>query len=375
MSENIFDQLMELLNQPGPINWKLAEQIATHVTGEEEPIDPWLADEYLELTRVAQLQVSQATPLDAGTGGEIIPLDRSRWAKRNLKSFRYLLEPMADKMDALPAIEGMPAGVEGMLAPLIPALLGMQMGVMVGFMSHRVLGQFDIGLPTADGGDLYYVVPNIEAFATDNGLEPRQVRLWVALHEVTHQAQFEREWVRPHFIGLVNDFLEGMTVDASALGERLQEFSDPARLQEMLSDPAGLTGMTVSPEQMPKLESVQAFMAIIEGYSDFVMDRAATNLLPDMERMRAAMTARREDAEQGEGALNRLLGLELKREQYRLGAEFCAQVAQRWGEDALNKLWDGPELLPTLAEVSDPLGWAARVLLDDLMGDDVDGDV
>jgi putative hydrolase len=369
VSENIFDQLMELLNHPGPINWKLAEQIATHVTGEEEPIDPWLADEYLELTRVAQLRIGQTTPLATTSGGEIIPLDRKRWAERNLRSFRYLVEPMAEKMDSLPAIEGMPAGMEAMLGPLIPALLGMQMGVMVGFMSHRVLGQFDIGLPTADNGDLYYVVPNIEAFASDNGLEPRQVRLWVALHEVTHQAQFERAWVRPYFIGLVNDFLETMSVDTSALGERLQEFSDPARLQEMLSDPSGLTGMTVGPEQMPKLEAVQAFMAVIEGYSDYVMDHAAASLLPDLDRMRAAMTARREDAEHGEGALNRLLGLELKREQYRVGAEFCAQVAERWGEDALNKLWDGPELLPTLAELGDPLGWAARVLLDDLMGE------
>ncbi|MDH3498867.1 MAG: zinc-dependent metalloprotease [Acidimicrobiia bacterium] len=362
MSSNIFDQLMELINQPGPVNWKLAEQIAKHVTGAEEPIDPWLADEYIELTRVAQLRIGEASQLDLGPVVETIPLDRSRWAERNLRSFRYLIEPMADKMSDLPAS----SGLDAMFAPLVPALLGMQMGVMVGFLSHRVLGQFDIGLPSADAGDLYYVVPNIEAFASDNGIEPRQVRLWVALHEVTHQAQFAQAWVRPHFIGLIEAYLDGTQLDVSALGDRMQEFTDPSRLRELLSDPAGLTGMVTSPEQQPKLDAIQAFMAVIEGYSDYLMDRAAPGLLPDLDRMRTAMTARREDAGEGESVINRLLGMELKREQYRVGASFCEQVAARWGEDALGKLWEGPEHIPTLAELEDPLGWAARVLLDDL---------
>lgn len=259
-----------------------------------------------------------------------------------------------------------PAGMDAMLAPLIPALLGMQMGVLVGFLSQRVLGQFDIGLPAAEEGDIYYVVPNIEAFASDHGLEPKQVRLWVALHEVTHHAQFAQGWVRAHFIRLVHEYLDGMQLDASALGERMQDFTDPSRLQELLDDPAGLAGMVTSPEQRPKLDAIQAFMSIVEGYSDYLMDRAAPGLLPDLERMRAAMTARRQEAGQGESLLNRLLGMELKREQYRLGAEFCEQVAERWGHDALRKLWVAPENLPSLAELSDPLGWAARVLLDDL---------
>lgn len=362
MSNNIFDQLMELLNQPGPVNWKLAEQIAKHVTGPEEPIDPWLADEYIELTRVAQMHVGQASGLALSPVVSAVPLDRSRWAERNLRSFRYLVEPMSEKMSVLPA----PSGMDAMLAPLIPALLGMQMGVLVGFLSQRVLGQFDIGLPAAEEGDIYYVVPNIEAFASDHGLESKQVRLWVALHEVTHHAQFAQGWVRPHFIQLVHEYLDGMQLDASALGERMQDFTDPSRLQELLDDPAGLAGMVTTPEQRPKLDAIQAFMSIVEGYSDYLMDRAAPGLLPDLERMRAAMTARREEAGQGESLLNRLLGMELKREQYRLGAEFCEQVAGRWGHDALRKLWDAPENLPSLAELSDPLGWAARVLLDDL---------
>ncbi len=362
MSNNIFDQLMELLNQPGPVNWKLAEQIAKHVTGPEEPIDPWLADEYIELTRLAQFHISQASELPEPAGAVAVPVDRSRWADANLRSFRYLVEPMADKLADMPVA----GGLEAMLGQLAPALLGMQMGAIVGFLSQRVLGQFDLGLPAADGSDIYYLVPNIEAFARDHDLDAKQVRLWVALHEVTHHAQFAVEWVRPYFIGLIRDYLDHLDLDPSILTERIQDFTDPAQLQSLLDDSAGLAGLVTSPEQRPKLDAIQAFMAAIEGYSDYLMDRAAPGLLPDIDRMRAAIRSRREEMDGGERILDRLLGIELKREQYRLGAAFFEQVVERWGQDAVRKLWTGPENLPTIDELDDPLGWAARVLLEDL---------
>lgn len=369
MADNIFDQLMDLLNQPGPVNWKLAHQIASHMSGDAEPIDPWLAEEYLELTRVAQLHIAEASGLAMGGVVDAIPVDKRQWTERNLRSFRYLVEPLADKLTSgaadLAPMGGMP-GMGAMLGQLGPALLGLQMGAMVGYMSHRVLGQFDIGLPTADPGDLYYVVPNIEAFASGNGLDPRQVRLWVALHEVTHQAEFAQDWVRPHFMQLITAYIEDMQVDTGELTEQFQDFSDPAKLQELLSDPAGLTGMLTGSGNKEKLDAIHAFMSVMEGYSDYLMDRAAPKLLPDLDRMRAAMSSRREDQTEGESLLNRLLGMDLKREQYEQGAAFCTTVEERWGAEALAKLWEGPEHLPSMDEIRDPLGWAARVLLDDL---------
>jgi putative hydrolase len=134
----------------------------------------------------------------------------------------------------------------------------------------------------------------------------------------------------------------------------------------VFSDPAGLAGLITTPEQKPILESIQAFMAVMEGYADYLMDRAAPKMLPDLDRMREAMNRRRAEPSQGEEIINRMLGLELKQEQYRLGAEFCSDVARRWGDDALNRLWQGPDALPSLAELSDPVAWAARVLLPEI---------
>ena len=365
MSEpNIFDELMKLLNQSGPVNWALAAQIADHVTGGREPIDPWLAEEYIELTRLAQLRITDATGMDAGPLVDTIPLDRSEWAERNLRSFRYLVEPIAEKL----ANATSSGPMDAVLKPLGPALLGMQMGVMVGLLSQRVLGQFDIGLPTADQGDLYYVVPNIEAFATENHLDPKQVRLWVALHEVTHQIQFAKPWVRVHLQTLLGRMIDSMDVDTSAFGNSLEDFNDPERLQELLAEGGGFPSFLSSPEQSEDLEAIQAFMAIIEGYGDHLMDTAAADLLPDLSAMRTAMSERRAEASETD-VLGNMFGMDAKRAQYAMGATFCREVDERWGIDALNKIWQAPDNLPTLHELTDATGWAARVLLEDPFAD------
>lgn len=362
MSDDLFAKLIELFNQPGPVNWKLAGEISRHLAGEPEPIEPWLAEEYRDLTRLAQMKIAEATNLDLGDAIDAIPVDRAAWAASNLESFRYLVEPLAEKLGASDA--GGP--LEGMMVPLGPAILGAQMGTMIGFLSHRILGQFDIGLPAAEAGDLFLVVPNVEAFASENHLDARQVRLWVALHEVTHQAEFAVPWVRPAFVGLIARYLDGLELDPTSLTEKLQSFSDPDQIESVLSDPAGLAGLITTPEQRPILDAIQAFMAVIEGYADYLMDRAAPKMLPNLEQMRDAMNRRRAEPSQGEQIINRMLGLELKAEQYRLGAEFCSEVARRWGEGALDNLWKDADALPSLAELRDPVAWAARVLLPDL---------
>jgi uncharacterized protein (DUF2342 family) len=61
--------------------------------------------------------------------------------------------------------------------------------------------------------------------------------------------------------------------------------------------------------------------------------------------------------------LQRILGLDLEHHRYRRGTTFCAEVARRWGDDALSGIWDGPEMLPGEDELEDVVGWAARVLL------------
>lgn len=356
-SDNLFDRLADLFRSNGPVNWRLGREIAESIAGEHEPVEPWLAEEYEELGSTAAMRISAVSPLDpTGAAATVRPVDRRTWAGENVDSLAYLAEPVAEKMTG--------AGPMGSpLQPLGPALLGMQMGSVVGFMSHRVLGQFDVGLPAGTESAIWFVTPNIDEFSTDHGLDARQARLWVALHEVTHHAEFAVPWVREHLLMLMHSFVEGIEVDPSEISRRLESLQDPDSMQEMLDNPAALSGLLAGRGQEEPLAAIQAFMAVMEGYGEYLMDRAAPGLVPEAPRMREAIDRRRAEPSQGEQILQQMLGLDLKHQQYRLGAGFCEEVDRRWGDEALARLWEGPEMLPTLAELEDVVGWAARVLL------------
>lgn len=356
MTDNLFDRLRRLLESAGPVNWGLAREIAESLAGEAEPVDPWVAEEFVDLTHTAALRVAAASPLDAAAAGEVRALDRRSWAAASVAGFAYLAEPLAAKM----AGEG--GGGDPLVQQLGPALVGMQMGSMAGFLSHRVLAGFDAGLPV-EGAPPTFVVPNVAAFTADHGLDARQARLWLAMHEATHRAELSLPWVRRHLAGLVAAFVDGLRPDPSGLQERLEALQDPEHLQGLLEDPAALSGLVPGPESEEALGRLQAFMALLEGYAEWLVGRAAPGLIPETPRLREAIDRRRAEPSPGEQMLQRMLGLDLQHHRYRRGTTFCDEVARRWGDDALARLWDGPEALPTSADLDDPVGWAARVLL------------
>ena len=338
----------------------MAAQLADHLSGSPEPIDPWLAEEYLELTRFAQLQLPEATGLQADPMTEAILVDRTGWANHNLRSFRYLVEPLAAKLTAAPSS----GPLDAVLKPLGPALLGMQMGAMVGMMSEGVLGLFDAGLPTAEPVGITYLVPNIEAFATEHGLDPRQVRLWSALHEVAHDVLVGRSWVRPHVVKLFKDLAGSIDVDSEIMGNWQEDLADPARLEERLSRGGGFPSLFSGPLQEDRLEAIRTFVTMVEGYGAYLIDRAATGLLPDLASVRAAMSSRLRNQTHHPG-LGGLFKVESTAGGSGRGAAFCAEVEKRWGDAAVRRIWDRVSNLPSSGELDDATGWAARVLLED----------
>lgn len=355
-SDNLFDRLADLFKTSGPVNWRLAREIAESVAGDHDPIEPWLVEEYRELAGTAAMRIAAVSPLDAdATLADVRAVDRRTWAGDNVESLSYLAEPVSERFSASD-------GLGGLMAQLGPALIGMQMGSVTGFMSQRVLGQFDVGLPGGAASPVAFVVPNVEAFAADHGLDPRQTRLWVALHEVTHHAEFAVPWLRERFLMLVHEFVEGLEMDSGELASRMEGFQDPTALQEMLES-GGMTGLFAGEGQDGALDDIKAFMATMEGYGDHLVERAAPGLIPEAPRMRAALDEIRAEPSEGEQILQQMLGLDLDHAGYRLGAEFCSEVTRRWGDDALERIWEGPDMLPTLPELADPVGWAARVLI------------
>lgn len=365
--EGIFEQLFKMLQSSGPVNWKLAREVTKSLTGPRQPIDPAVAEEYREFAHVAEVRISSVVELPSPKPGELNPTDRATWAAENQQSFRILIEPLGDKLPGLTDVGDTPGlgNMGAMLAPLGPALLGLQAGTMVGFMAHRVLGQFDTGIPAMDHDRPYVIVPNLDDFAIDHGIDHRQVRLWGALHEVAFHRIMAVEWVRGRFVELITSFYDNVEIDTSDLLGMLSGMSNPMELQQMLGDeedPVAMIRATADPES---LADVQAFTAFIEGYADRIVRLAGAELLPNIERIEEAYNVRRTEPDKAEQFLQQFAGLRLERRKASDASEFCDSVVDRWGDEALERVWEAPENMPTLEELTDPIGWNARVLLDE----------
>jgi coenzyme F420 biosynthesis associated uncharacterized protein len=249
-----------------------------------------------------------------------------------------------------------------MLSQVSPLLLGAQVGSVLGYLAQHVLGQYDVAVPRPAGsGALLFVVPNIAAFERDWSLDRTDFRTWVAIHEVTHRFEFTRPWAGRRFRELLEDFVSTLELDVEGLRRRFETLdpSNPEAMQELFQGDEALFGAVLDAEQRLKLERIQAFMAAAEGYGDHVMHAVGRALLPSYPRIEEAMRRYRE-GEPGDPVFERLLGIEMKREQYRLGAAFCDTVAGLSDEVTLARMWDSPESMPSMPELDEPRLWLAR---------------
>jgi coenzyme F420 biosynthesis associated uncharacterized protein len=362
-----------LMSSSGPVNWELARQvgIASASWGTEDPA-PGEGDRrgFEEAVRVAELHVAKLTGLEAPSDiPKVEAVRRGQWVQANIEGLRAVLEPAAAKIgDAIAAAQqdAMPepsqAGVAQVLAQLSPLLLGAQVGTVLGTLAQQVLGQYDIAVPRPDGsGALLFVVPNIARFEKEWSLDPTDFRTWIAIHEVTHRFEFARPWALTRFRELIDDFTSTLTLDVGELQQRLASLdpSNPESMQEMLAGEDSMFGAVMDDEQRLKLRRVQAFMAAAEGYGDHVMHALGAQMLPSYARIDEAMRRYRE-TEQVDPVFERLLGIEVKREQYRLGRAFCDTVVELTDEATLARMWDSAEALPSMPELEEPRLWLAR---------------
>lgn len=359
MSDNLFERLFELLQTPGPINWALAREVAGTVTGSPQPIEPRLAEEYQELTLAAQLNVTGAAPLPISGAGPINPVDKSGWIAGNIESLLVLAEPIKDRMGS----DGLPGPMGDMMGQLAPAILGMQMGSLAGLITHGALGQFDVGLPLRGKAAMYLIVPNVEGFAASHALDASQVRLWAAMNEVVHTSLLEIDWYGGHFRTLLGDYFSQLEFDPQKMTEALGALSDPSAMQDMLGDSAGVAAL-LSGDGSEGLAPLQAFLAFTEGYRTQVVARAGKRLLPQLESIESALWDRNSEPNQADLFVTQFVGIDLARQNSKIARDFCDQAARSWGIEAIDDIWNQPTKLPSLAELSDPVGWAARTLLD-----------
>jgi coenzyme F420 biosynthesis associated uncharacterized protein len=347
---------------PAPVDWQLAERVAVRVAGREPFAASYhydsLEPDFLELTARAEELVAQETGLRSLAGPARARItDRAGWISANIASFQRLLRPVTDKLGE--RITTSP------VAPLAQRFAGAEVGAMLGWMSTRVLGQYDLLIIEEEAPHeqdlVYYVGPNVLALEKRYAFPPGEFRLWLALHEVTHRAQFTGvPWMREHFLGLVGQVLDSIDPDPGRIFDAVGRVLDDLREGRKPLDDGGMMALLATPAQREALEHISGMMSLLEGHGDVTMDRAGEGLVPSAGRFGRVLRERRKQANPLARFLQRLIGLEAKLNQYALGERFIEQV-EAAGDEVFDRVWDRPENLPTMSEIREPEKWIARV--------------
>jgi coenzyme F420 biosynthesis associated uncharacterized protein len=361
---------------PGsPVDWRLAERVAIRAAGREPFAESYLAHslqaDFDEATAEAEELVAEATGLRSLAGpARARVTDRSGWVTANINSFQRLLRPLTDKLgDKMGSTTG---------ASLARKVAGAEVGFLLGWMSGKVLGQYDLLViddpaeAAPDDQDLvYYVGPNVLALEKRFAFPPKEFRLWLALHEVTHRAQFTGvPWLREHYLGLVHQTLDAVDPDPKRFLDAFAKVADDLRSGRKPLEDGGIATLLASPQQRAVLDQIGGLMSLLEGHGDVTMDRAGADRLTSAHRFARVLRERRANANPAAKLVQRLLGIEAKINQYAQGEHFIAEVERLGGGPAaLDPVWRGARWLPTLAEIREPGEWVDRVRLsDELVG-------
>ncbi|MEZ5096258.1 MAG: zinc-dependent metalloprotease [Nocardioides sp.] len=336
------------------VDWQVATALGSRIAGAGPEMSPTDAASVVAELRAGADRSTGLVREFTGLVAEertapVLVVDRPGWIRANAEAFSALIEPLVAKIAAK---RGAPSPAARAIGARVT---GAELGLVLGFLGGKVLGQFDPFFePT---GRLLLVAPNIVHVERELAADPTDFRLWVCLHEETHRVQFTAvPWMRGHLSAEIGGLLE--SVEPTAIVDDLV-----ARVSGAVRGEAGsLLDVVSTPAQREILDRLTGVMSLLEGHADVVMDGVGPEVIGSVEEIRRTFNRRRRSASGLDRLLRRLLGMEAKMAQYRDGAKFVRAVVDRAGMAEFNAVWERPEHLPTKAEIAEPDAWVARVL-------------
>ncbi len=354
-----------MTEHPAGVDWDLAAATANRLVAPGPEVSRREADavvaELRDAAARAEAHVRQATGLIVPSGtAPVLVVDRPGWIRANLQAFAQIMAPLGDKLP------------ERSLAGLGPRVSGVEVGVLMSYLAPRVLGQFD---PYAEpAGRLLLVAPNVRQVERELRVPSADFRLWVCLHEETHRAQFTGVgWLRDHLRALIDQVVGSTDLSMETFGQVIRSVVDRLAERGEGSRDWSLLDLLQGEGQRAAIERITAIMTLLEGHADHMMDQVGPDVIPTVVQIRAKFTSRR-SAPGLQRLVRRLLGLDAKMRQYAEGAAFCRAVIDAAGLDGFNRVWVGPDNLPTLDEIAAPSRWVERVLPGAAVGDGSAGD-
>ncbi|MEI2718195.1 MAG: zinc-dependent metalloprotease [Candidatus Nanopelagicales bacterium] len=343
------------------VDWDTATAVGRRFVPPGPAVTAAEAEEVVEsLTAAAAaavIPVRQTTRLvaDPGTHRTVV-VDRPAWIESNIAGMRLLTSSLERRVDERRDPNSFSATAGGKATAL-------QLGGMLSWVATKVLGQYEAITGPGNPGRLLLVAPNIVATEQQLDVPHDDFRMWVCLHEETHRVQFGAvPWLEDHFTAEVDTFLAGVELSNADALRRVAAIA--AAVFGVLRGGSGVSIIDAAqtPAQRQVFERMTAFMSLLEGHADYVMDAVGPEIVPSLPVIRSRFDQRRENPGAGDGLLRRLMGMDAKLRQYTEGRAFVSGVVDREGIEGFNQVWAGPQNLPTTAEIADPGAWVDRVL-------------
>jgi coenzyme F420 biosynthesis associated uncharacterized protein len=353
---------------PDMIDWVQVRKLAHRLSQEQPAPSEWHAkwnDYYqklvLRVVPIIEEYVQTKLPRELNS---VNVVNRNGWIDANISSFKNLFEPMeAMNREAIKKTGAFSQAVVGSFNQMV---LSGEVGILLGYLSQRVLGQYDLSLlgkKSENDGKVYFVEPNINKVVSNLGLSGDEFRLWIALHESTHAFEFESyPWVRQYFNSLLEKYFSYIRTDLeqmSSSGQGLSGFIN--RIRSNGQQGGAWLERIMTPQQRELFNQLQALMSIVEGYSNHVMNAVGEKLMPNYNQIKERIEHRQKNRSLIDRIFVKITGLNLKMEQYRLGEIFVDAVVAKKGIVFGNLMWKQPEYIPTLDEIKNPDKWVARI--------------
>jgi len=383
----VFGQMQQFF-QPsdGPVNFTMAKDVARQVSAAAAPDPSPHSGQSGAVNDAVQLSegwLDRATAIPAGATSSVA-WSRADWIENTSDTWRTLIEPIATHVvnamgEALPEdAKSMAGPLIGMLTQVGGAMFGQQIGQALGGLAGEVVSATDIGLPLGPAKVAAILPTNVTAFGEGLEHRPADVLLYVALRECAHHRLFQHApWLRGALIGAIEEFGRGTRLDMSGIESKLAEL-DPSQIASALE--GGLFEPERTPEQQVAVDRLETLLAFVEGWVDEVVDQATRETMPAAAALAEAMRRRRAAGGPAEQTFASLVGLELRPRRLRDASTLFAALRDRFGAEARDAVWTHPDLMPTAADLDDPLGFtptgadadfdaALGELLDEAAGD------
>ncbi len=376
-----------MASDTGGVNWTFAKDVARKVVASLGP-DPTPSSrqrrETTDAIHLAELWLNDATTFPGVTAMPAV-WSRAEWVEATMPAWQTMLEPIVSTIgrEMGRAVSGQLvddpalAGMQGMLQPMLrqsaSGMFGAQLGQALGRLATEVVSGTDVGLPLTAKPVVALVPTNVLAYAEGLSLPDRDVVIYHALREAARQRLFAAVgWLGPQLVALVLHYAREITIDPDAFEEsvgRLMATSGDDMAE--LSHELGRTMFSPARSELQQqiLGRLETLLALVEGWVDDVVAQATARYMPAATALAESVRRRRATGGPAEQVFASLVGLELRPRRLRDAANLWAAHRSRHGTEARDAVWRHPDVIPTAADLDDPLGYVeghAQTPADDL---------